>query len=94
MFMERRDETLEVFLSSELGIERAMIDYVVTMHAAGARGRDRREIAVADAEVVEIPDQLGSVFEREVLVKLESIGAAWNSGAHVDVPDAPRMVLP
>src|SRR5579871_3596635 len=91
MLVQRLGKFLEILVGTELRIYRAMIDDVVTVDAAGVRLGDGRQVAVADAEVVQVADQRRRSLEIEIAMKLQAVGAAGNSGAHVgQVLDAPR----
>jgi hypothetical protein len=73
---ERRDHRRELGIGTELGIEAAVIDDVVTMRRAGPRLHQRRRIKMADAEPGQVRHQRGGVLEGEVLVELQAIGGA------------------
>jgi hypothetical protein len=47
---------------------------VITVAAAGTGGRDRRNVAMGDAEIVEVADDLVGIVEGEITVELEAVG--------------------
>ena len=59
-----------------------MVGDVVAMGAARPRLEERRQIAVAHAELVEIGNQLGRLAQAEIAVELQPIGRARNPQAH------------
>jgi hypothetical protein len=82
----------EILLGSQLGIQRTMIDHIVAMKAAGLRFGYRRQVAMGNAEVTQISDQRGRIFEIEFAMELEPVGSARNCGAHIgDGGGAPWM---
>ena len=75
------DEAPQAVLAAQFGIDLRVVDDVVAVRGAGGRGRDRRHIRVADAELREVVDERGGVVESEALVKLEpKRGARYGHG--------------
>src|SRR5262249_37469048 len=71
-------EAHEVVPVADLWVERIVIGDVVAVLAPRARLQERRGIDMADAERVEIRDDLEGVPEREARTQLEAIGRARN----------------
>src|SRR5262249_13663632 len=65
---------LEALLAAEVGAETAVVGDVVAVAAAGAGLQNGRGVAVADAQGVQIRDEVAGVAEGEVAVELEAVG--------------------
>ena len=87
VFVQRRDQRVEIGLAADLRIEPAVVDDVVAVRRAGPRLHQRRGVKVADAEPGEIRHQRRGVAKREVLVELQSVGGA--DLAQVVIPEPP-----
>ena len=74
-------ERLELLARRDLRIEAVVVGDIVAMAAPGARLEDGGEIAVADAKLVEVGNQLRRLPQVEVAVQLQPVGRAWNRTA-------------
>ncbi len=70
---ERGGEIVEARRAAEVGADRVVVDDVVAVAAPGARLQGRRDVAVADAEPVQIRHQRARGGEVEVGVQLQAI---------------------
>ena len=68
------DQRFEGLVAAELGIEPVRIDHVIAVPATRARVKNRRGINIADAEVVQIRQNLARFGEAEVRRELQAIG--------------------
>src|SRR5262249_23476592 len=73
LFAQRGREGGVTGLVADLGIERAMIDDVVAVLAAGPCLQVGRGVAVRDPEIVQVRHQRSGIAEAELAVQLESI---------------------
>ena len=67
------DSSRSSAFGAKLRIDSRRIDDVVAVHAATARGENRREIEMRDAEPREVVDTIARQREREPRVQLQSI---------------------
>ena len=72
--MQQLDQPVEVGARAQLRVQRAMVDDVVAVQAAGARAQHRRHVQVADAERVEVRQQRGRLHETEAGMQLQAVG--------------------
>ena len=63
---EFRRQRIEVLVRPEFLVERVVVADVVTVRAASCRFQERRAVAVADPQLLEVGDQTSSVCEAEV----------------------------
>ena len=70
-----RDQPVEGLLAAELGVERAVVDDVVAVLAAGRGLQVGRAVQVRHPEVGEVRHDRGRVVEAEVGGELHAVGA-------------------
>ena len=78
VFGEGRDHPVEIGLVAEFGVEWPMVDDVVAVGAAGPRLQIGRGVDVADPEPREIRGEPRRIRKAKPLVKLQTVGGAWN----------------
>ena len=71
---QRVDPAPVIGLGPEVGVEARGVGDVVAVRAPGNRLQIRRRVAIADAEGVEIVDDVVGVAEGEAPVQLQTIG--------------------
>ncbi len=76
--LELRRQPPELIFRADLRIQLIVVDDVVAVLAAGAGFQDGRGIAVADAELPKIGNQLARVFEAKIFVELQPVGGKRN----------------
>ena len=76
VLVQGRDQPVESLAAAELGIERAVVDDVVAVHAPRARAQHRRAVEVADAEAREVGHDARRIGECELAMELNAIGCA------------------
>jgi hypothetical protein len=72
------DQSLELFLGAQLGIQARVIGDVVAMRAARPGLEDRRGIDMADAEPLQVRHDARGVGEGEFAIELQPIRRARN----------------
>ena len=73
---QRIGQALEALGAAELVVDPAVVDHVVAVRRAGRRLEDRRDIEVADPQLVEVRHDRGGVGKREAGVQLDAVGRA------------------
>ena len=73
VFGEGRDHVVEIGLVTQFGIQRAMVDNVVPVSAAGLRLQIGRGIHVADPQPREVRGERCRIRKAEALVKLKPV---------------------
>ena len=72
--LQRGAQARESVLAAELRIERAVIDDVIAVQAAGTGFQKRRRVEMRDAERFQIRHDARGIVEAEVLAQLQAIG--------------------
>ena len=79
-------QALKRLVAPEFGIERTVLDHVVSVRATSAGLEKRRGIEVADADSLQVRDEFGCVVKSESRSKLEPIRCNRNRGRHHPSP--------
>ena len=92
MRAERGDEVLEARAAAELRVDRAVVDDVVAVGAAGTRAQDRRAVEVAHAEPREVRRETRRIGEGEGAVELDAVRRARDAGGR-GAPVTPDVLV-
>src|SRR6266481_4276886 len=77
--MQFRDPGVIIGARADGGIQLVVIGNVVTMQTMRARLKIRRSIRVANSQRIKIRDDVSRLRKREQPIKLQPIGASWNT---------------
>ena len=77
---QRADKGVEVLDSSDFRIEYIVIDDVVAMHASRASPEVRGRIAMGNAKLSQVGDQLRCLLKSEIAIELQPVGCQRNAG--------------
>ena len=90
MAFKLADQRVEIFGGSDFRIERAVVDDVVPVQAAGTRLQERRCVEMADAKPCEIRHDCTRRAEIEIAIELNAIRSARDRAHRT----APRSASP
>src|SRR5690606_37028323 len=57
----------------------AVVNDVIAMRALLAKPKQRREVQVADPELLEVRDQLAKLIEAKAAAQLQAVGGPWQT---------------
>ena len=80
--LQGRGELLEVLGAGYFRVQAGVVGDVVAVPAAGPRLEQGREVAVADAELVQVGQQCLGLLEGEIAVHLQTVGRPRDPGAN------------
>ena len=83
---ERSGQAPKRILAAELGVERIVVDHVISVQAARTRLEERGSIEMADAKRLEIRHQRGRLVEAEVRSELDTVSRERDGGRHHPSP--------